>query len=87
MNRMKSDDTDRMQGEGNRESARKYNETRRFVKSGKAKHARKTTNLSQADLERAEETGKKHAKEEDPSVTPRLQKTEQVTSVGRHKYA
>lgn len=66
---MKPDDTDRMQGEGNRESARKYNEaTRRFVKSGKAKHARKTTNLSQADLERAEETGKKHAKEEDPLV-------------------
>lgn len=66
---MKPDDTDRMQGEGDREAARKYNEaTRRFVKSSKAKHARKTTNLSQADLERAEETGKKHAKEEDPSV-------------------
>ncbi|MGH8490700.1 MAG: hypothetical protein ACREXS_18010 [Gammaproteobacteria bacterium] len=66
---MKTDDTDRMQGEGDRKSARKYNEaTRRFVKSGKAKHPRKTTNLSQADLEHAEETGRKHAKKEDPSV-------------------
>lgn len=67
---MKPDDTDRMQGEGDRESARKYNEaTRRFVKSGKAKHARKTTNLSQADLERAEEPGKSTPKRKIPRYT------------------
>ena len=74
---MKTDDTDRMQGEGDRESARKYNEaTRRFVKSGKAKHVRQTTNVSQADIERAEETGKKPAKEGRSLGKPRLQKAE-----------
>ncbi len=36
---MNSDDKDRMHGEGDRESARKYNEAaHRFVKAGQAKH-------------------------------------------------
>ncbi len=61
---------DRMHGEGDRESARKYNEaTHRFVKAGKAKHTGKPTKLSKADLDRAEHTGKKRAKEEDPLVS------------------
>ncbi|MGH8523647.1 MAG: hypothetical protein ACREXY_05355 [Gammaproteobacteria bacterium] len=68
---MNSADKDRMHGEGDRESARKYNEAaRRSVKAGKAKHTGKETpNLFQAELDRAEHTGKKRAKEEDPSVS------------------
>lgn len=67
---MNSDDKDWMHGEGDRESARKYNEeAHRFVKAGKAKHTGKRTKLSKADLDLAEHTGKKRAKEEDPSVS------------------
>ncbi len=67
---MNSDGKDRMHGEGDRESARKYNEAaHRFVKAGKAKHTAKRTKLSKADLDLAEHTGKKRAKEEDPSVS------------------
>ncbi|MFH0343701.1 MAG: hypothetical protein ACHBNF_16610 [Chromatiales bacterium] len=67
---MNSDDKDRMHGEGDRESALKYNEAaHRFGRAGKAKHTGKSTNLSKVDLDRAEHTGKKRAKEEDPSVS------------------
>ncbi|MDQ3562664.1 MAG: hypothetical protein M3436_00475 [Pseudomonadota bacterium] len=67
---MNSDEKDRMHGEGDRESARKYNEgAHRFVKAGKAKQTGKTTNPPKADLDRAEHIGKKRAKEEDPAVS------------------
>ena len=64
---------DKNQGEGNREAARQYNEaTRKFVESGKvedkAREAKEVDATEQAELEKAEEAGKKHAKEEDPEV-------------------
>ena len=64
---------DKNQVEGNREAARQYNEaTRDFVKSGKfeekAREAKEIDASEQAELEKAEEAGKSHAKEEDPEV-------------------
>lgn len=63
------------QGEGDRASARKYNEdTRDFVKSGevdsKAEAAKKAVEGKEADkLKQAEKAGKAKAKETDPAVT------------------
>jgi hypothetical protein len=62
-----------MQGEGDRESARRYDEaTQAFVESGKVKeHADTTAQISpeeKRELEEAEKAGKERAKEEDPAV-------------------
>lgn len=54
----------KIQGEGDRESAKHYNEdTKKFVESGKA--TQRPADLSEAEkreLERAEEAGRSHAK-------------------------
>lgn len=64
---------DELQGEGDRESARRYDEaTKAFVESGKVKeHADTTSKTSpeeKRELEEAEKVGKERAKEEDPAV-------------------
>lgn len=68
-----SDETKRdmkIQGEGDRESAREYNEaTRRFVESGKVeKAARSVGEQDPAEAERAEHAGLQRAREKDPAV-------------------
>lgn len=62
-------DKQRMQGEGDRESAKRYNEdTKKFVESGKVDEAaRKAGQGDEAEMERAEDLGKKRAKEFDPA--------------------
>ncbi|HSW09213.1 hypothetical protein [Aquabacterium sp.] len=60
-------------GEGNREAARRYNADQQdFVKSGKAEAAAQRaaprSDEEAADLARAEREGRRHAKEEDPTV-------------------
>lgn len=59
-----ADENTKVQGEGDRESAKRYNDdTKDFVNSGKA--GQQPADLSEAekrDLERAEEAGKSHAK-------------------------
>ena len=58
------------QGEGDRESAKRYNRnTQEFVKSGKVEDAaRRAGDADPKELEKAEKAGKEHAKELDPSV-------------------
>jgi hypothetical protein len=61
-----------VQGEGDYESAKEYNErTRRFIKSGRveeaAQNAAPHTDEEAAELERAEAIGKSHAKDESAS--------------------
>ena len=62
------------QGEGNRDAARAYNEqTREFARSGKveksAEDAKRALEGSERDaLKQAEAAGKSHAKGEDPGV-------------------
>ena len=56
------------QGEGDRESAKRYNEEQKeFVESGKVEqHRDERANLSESEkreAEKAEEAGKSHAKE------------------------
>lgn len=62
--------TENNQGEGDRESAERYNQaTREFVNSGKVdKAARDAAKQDPKEAERSERIGKQHAKEEDPSV-------------------
>lgn len=66
------------QGEGDKESARKYNEaTEAFVKSGKvdeaARDARNALDGSEReDLLQAEQAGKSHAKGEDPQLNKKI---------------
>lgn len=60
-------------GEGNYAASREYNDaTRRFVQAGRVERAAKAAAPADAreaaELQRAEETGKRHAKEEDPQV-------------------
>jgi hypothetical protein len=61
---------DEVQGEGDRESARRY--AKAFVESGKVKEQADTTaNISleeKRELGEAEKAGKERAKEEDPAV-------------------
>jgi hypothetical protein len=62
-----------MQGEGNHEAARNFNEAeRKFVESGRvadaAKNAKPRSTEESIELARAEETGRSRAKEEDPAV-------------------
>ncbi len=63
-------DKNRNQGEGDRESAKRYNEdTQAFVKSGKVEDAaRKAGEGDKQEMERAEKAGKDRAKEFDPAV-------------------
>ena len=58
------------QGEGDRESAKRYNEdTRDYVKSGKVEKAAKEAGKGDREkMEQAEKAGEKRAKELDPSV-------------------
>ena len=63
-------DKPRIQGEGDRESAKRYNEnTQEFVKSGKVEEAaRKAGEADEKEMERAEKSGEERAKEFDPAV-------------------
>lgn len=58
------------QGEGNREADREYRQrTRDFVESGKVEKAAEDAKKQDADeAQKAEETGKKRARELDPQV-------------------
>lgn len=58
------------QGEGDRESAKRYNRnTQEFVKSGKVEEAAKRAgDADPKELEEAEKEGKKRSKELDPAV-------------------
>lgn len=58
------------QGEGDRESAKRYNEnTQEYVKSGKVeKAARDAGKGDPEEMKKAEKAGKERAKELDPSV-------------------
>ncbi len=62
------------QGEGNRDAAERYNEaTRHHVETHdvkkEAEEAKRAMNGGEAeDLKRAEQLGKRHAKEEDPKL-------------------
>ena len=64
----------RNEGEGNKTAAKEYNEaTRKFVDSGKVDQkaeeaARARTGAERKELDRAEQAGKSHAKDEDPAV-------------------
>ena len=63
----------KVQGEGDIESARKYNEgTREFARSGRvdeaARAAEPRDQEEQRTLEQAEEAGEQRAKDEDPAV-------------------
>ena len=65
----------KVQGEGDYESARRYNEkTKDFVEHGKvgpaADKARTDDPAKSADLEKAEREGRERAKEEDPLLHP-----------------
>jgi hypothetical protein len=63
----------KLQGEGNYEAARRYDESqKRFVQSGRVKKAAEQAEPKSAAeaeaLKRAEEAGKSRSKGEDPSV-------------------
>jgi hypothetical protein len=66
----KKESSSNNQGEGDRESAARYNEaTQDFVKSGKVKGAAKrAAGQDPREAEESEREGRKHAKEEDPAV-------------------
>jgi uncharacterized protein (TIGR02284 family) len=67
----------RNEGEGNKTAAKEYNEaTRKFVDSGKVdpkagEAARARESAERSELDRAEQAGKSHAKEEDPQLNRR----------------
>lgn len=66
--------TDKVQGEGDYEAARRYDEAqKRFVESGKVEQAAEDAAPESAeqarDVERAEDSGKSRSKGEDPSIT------------------
>lgn len=68
--------TTNIYSEGNYAASREYNEaTRRFVQAGRVEDAAEAAAPADAreaaDLERAEEIGKRHAKEEDPQLVRR----------------
>jgi hypothetical protein len=77
---MKADPkTPKLQGEGDYDAARRYNDaTKRFVDSGAvpaaARNAKPKTPAQAQELEQAEQAGRQHAKGEDPQVQrPQLQ--------------
>lgn len=71
----KATDT-RIQGEGDRESARRYNQdTREFVESGRVEEAAaRAGDQDPKEAERAEKAGAEKAKEKDPAVHRDYQK-------------
>ena len=63
----------KVQGEGNYEAAKQYDEAqRRFVKSGKvdaaARNAKPKSKQEADEMQRAEAAGRSHVKEEDPAI-------------------
>ena len=63
----------RVQGEGNYDAAKNYDEAqRKFVKSGKveaaAGNAKPKSKAEAKEIQRAEAVGRSHAKEEDPAI-------------------
>ena len=67
-------DKDGIQGEGNYEAARRFNDAeRKFVASGKvesaARAAKPKSEAERRQMIEAEEQGKRRAKEEDPALT------------------
>jgi hypothetical protein len=66
------------QGEGDRESAKRYNEdTREFVKSGKVDEAAaRARGQDPQEASNSERAGKERAKEEDPAVHREYDKPE-----------
>jgi hypothetical protein len=65
--------SNRNQGEGDRESARRFNEDeQKFVESGRVKDAARDSAPRDAreaqQMQQAEEAGRSHAKDEDPTV-------------------
>lgn len=69
----KSPDAPQVQGEGDYEAARRFNEdSRKFVQSGKveaaAKAASPTSERERDEMQRAEQAGKARSKEEDPQI-------------------
>ena len=73
MNRKPDEPNPDMQGEGNYVAGRHYNDaTKRFVDEGKVEQAaaaaRPESPQEERQLERAEEEGKSHAKDEDPQL-------------------
>jgi hypothetical protein len=73
---MGDDDVKKGGGEGDREAARNYTErTEKFVKSGKVDDAaRKAGEQDPEEARKAEEAGRKRAKEVDPEVHRNYQK-------------
>ena len=76
---MSSDDKPRNQGEGDRESARRYNkDTREYVESGKVDEAaREAGDQDPSEAESAERAGEERAKEVDPAVHRDYEKPEE----------
>ena len=72
----KTEKRSEMQGEGDKEAAREYNEaTRQFVESGKVEEAAERAGGQDADeAEQAEQAGLERAKEKDPAVHRDYQK-------------
>ncbi|MGD9941682.1 MAG: hypothetical protein AB7L76_09445 [Burkholderiaceae bacterium] len=75
-NAQKASSPPKVQGEGDYEAARRFNdESRKFVQSGQvgdaAKAAAPTSQRERDELQRAEQAGKARAKEEDPQVERR----------------
>jgi len=65
-----------VQGEGNKEAAREYNQaTREFVESGKVEEAAEQSgDQDPVEGQRAEQAGRERAKEKDPEVHRDYQK-------------
>jgi hypothetical protein len=68
-----TDDASQVEGEGSYSGARQYDEaTQAFVKKGKvekaARDAAPNSSAEAAEMEAAEEEGRRHAKEEDPAL-------------------
>ncbi len=65
------------QGEGDRESAKRYNEaTREFVQSGKVDEAAESAEQDPEEAKESERAGRQHAKELDPAVHRDYEKSE-----------
>lgn len=65
--------TQKEHGEGNYKASREYNEaTKEFVESGRvaeaARQAAPSGEAERREMERAEQVGRSHAKEEEPSL-------------------
>jgi hypothetical protein len=70
---MSNQDSTQNQGEGDKESARHYNDAQRqFVKAGKvdqaAHDAAPKDDADAQQMQQAEQAGRSHAKDEDPTV-------------------